>query len=85
MLRNYIKIFDEIKRQIMLITDDDVFIVGKNFMRIKIKTNDVLPYYEQINDLVCVIAMSSIFKENKVYYPQITLHSCSYVYENYSE
>ena len=69
MLRNYIKIFDEIKRQIMLMTDDDVFIVGKSFMRKKIKTNDVLPYNEQINDLVCVIAMSSIFKENKVYYP----------------
>ena len=32
----------------MFITDNDVFITGKDFMRIKIETNDVLPYNEQI-------------------------------------
>ena len=78
MLKNHTKIFDEMKRQIVLITDDDVFIMGKDFMRIKIETNDVLPYNEQINVPVCVIAISSIFKENEVYYPRITLHNCSY-------
>ena len=83
MLKNYTKIFDEIKRQIVLITDDDVFVMGKDFMRIKIETDDVLPYNEQINVLVCVVAISSIFKENEVYYPQITLHDCSYDYEDY--
>ena len=40
-LKNYTKIFDEIKRQIVLITDDDVFVMGKDFMRIKIETDDV--------------------------------------------
>ena len=82
MLENYTKIFDEIKRQILLITDDDVFVMGKDFMKIKVETDDVLPYLEQINVPVCVIAISSIFKENEVYYPKITLHGCSYDYED---
>ena len=58
MLENYTKIFVEIKRQIVLITDGDV------------------------NIPVRVIAIRCIFKENEVYYPQITLHSCSYDYED---
>ena len=66
----------------MCITDDDVFIMGKDFMRIKIETNDVLPYNEQINFPMCVISISSIFEENGVYYPQIALHGCLYDYED---
>ena len=61
MLKNYTKIFDEIKRQIVLINDDDVFIMGKDIMRMRIETDDVLPYNEQINVPVCVIAVSIIF------------------------
>ena len=56
--------------------------MGKDFMRIKIETDDALPYNEQINVPVCVIAISSVFKENEVDYPQITLHGCSYDYED---
>ena len=82
MLENNMKFFDEIKRQIVLITDDDVFVMCKDFMRIKIETDDVLPCNEQINVPVCAIAISSIFKENEVYYPPITLHDCSYDYED---
>ena len=68
MNKSYTKIFDEIKRQIVYITDDDVFIMGKDFMRIKIETNDVLPYNKQIDFPVCVISIRSIFEENGVYY-----------------
>ena len=63
MLENYTKIFDEIKRQIVLITVDDVFVNGKNFMRTKIETDDVLPYNEQINVPVCVIAIAVFLKK----------------------
>ena len=66
----------------MYITDDDVFLTGKDFLRIKIETNDVFPYNEQINFPVCVISISSIFEENEVYYPLIALHGCSYCYED---
>ena len=82
MLKNYKKIFDEIKRQIVYITDDDVLLIGKDFMRTKIETNDVLPYNEQINYPVCIISTSSIFEENGVNYPQIALHGCCYDYED---
>ena len=78
MLQNYTKIFNKIKRQIVFITDDDVFVMGKYFMRIKIETSDVL----KKNVSVCVIAINSIFEENGVYYPQITLYGCSYDYED---
>ena len=40
MLKTYTKTFDEIKIQIVLIIDDDVFVIGKDFMRIKIETDD---------------------------------------------
>ena len=80
MLENYTKIFDEIKRQIASITNDDVFVMSKDFVRTKIQTDDVLRYNEQTNVPVCVIAISSVFKENEVYYPQITLYDCSYDY-----
>ena len=63
MLENYTKIFDEIKIQIVLITDDDVFVIGKDFMKIKIETADVLPYNEQINVQVCVIAIAAFLKK----------------------
>ena len=49
MLQNFTKIFDEIKRQTVFITEDDLFIMGNDFMRIKIKTDNVLPYNKQIN------------------------------------
>ena len=47
-------------------------------MRIKFKTNDDIVFNEMINIPVCVIVVSSVFKENDGYYPQITLHDCFY-------
>ena len=34
-----------------------------------------------INILVCVITVSSIFKEDNKYRPQVLLHVCFYEYE----
>ena len=64
MLKSYTKIFDEIKKQIMFITGDEVFVMGKSLTRFKIKTNNVLPYNEIINVSVCVIVIKGIFEEN---------------------
>ena len=44
MLENYTKIIDEIKDQILFRTEDNLFIIGKDVMRIKFKTSDELPY-----------------------------------------
>ena len=73
MLDKYTKIIDEIKEQIFFITEDENegknFIMGKNFMRFRFKTNDNLVYNQKINVPVCVISISSLFEERNWYYP----------------
>ena len=53
-----------------------MFRYGKDFMRIKFKMSDDLPYNKMINIPVCVLIESSVFKENNSYHPQILLHDC---------
>ena len=77
MLENYTEIFDEIADQIKLMSDDKVKYY-KDIMRIKFKTNDDRVFNEMINIPVCVTVVSSVFKDNDEYYPQITLHDCFY-------
>ena len=73
MLENYTEIFDEIADQVESMSDDKVKYY-KDIMRIKFKTNDDIVFNEIINIPVCVIVVSSVFKENDGYYPQISLH-----------
>ena len=81
MLKNCMELWDEIKEQIELITDDKVIKYSKDFMKIKFKTMDDLPLSKMINIPVCVVIISSIFKENNEYHPQVLLHDCFYEYE----
>ena len=60
-LVNYKKIIDEIKEQILFITEDNLFIMGKDFMRIKFKPSDKLPYNKKINVAVCNINKQCIW------------------------
>ena len=83
MLKNYTELWDEIKEQIELITDDKVTKYGKDFMKIRLKTNDDLPLNEIINIPVCEVIVSSIFKEDNEYHPQVLLHDCLYEYEEH--
>ena len=77
MLKNYTKIFDEIKDQLLFIVEDDLCIMGKDFMRFKFKTNDNLPYNQKIYVKVCAISTNSVFEEGW-YYPQIELQGGFY-------
>ena len=63
MLENYTELFDEIAEQIELMTDDEVR-YSNDIMKIKVKTSNDLPFGEIVNLHVCVIIVSSIFKEN---------------------
>ena len=81
MLEIYTELFDEIKEQIELITGDKLS-YNKDFMKIKFKTNDDLQLHKIINIPVCVVIISSIFKEDNKYYPQVLLHDCFYEYAN---
>ena len=76
MLDKYVKIIDEIKDQTLFIIDDDIFVMGKDFMRFKFETDDKLPYNQKFNVPVWVISISSVFEERNWYYPQIELQNC---------
>ena len=81
MLKNCTELWDGIKEKIELITSSKVIKYGKEFMKIRFKTNDVLPLNKIINIPVFVVIVSCIFKEDDEYYPQISLHDCYYEYE----
>ena len=49
----YVKVIDEMKEETLIITEYDLFVIGKDFMRSKFKTNDNLPYNKKIM-LKCV-------------------------------
>ena len=87
MLDKYVKIIDEIKDQVLFITDDEnedkKFIMGKDFNRFKFKTDDNLPYNKKINVAVCIISISSVIEESNWCYPQIELQDCIYENSNY--
>ena len=60
-----------------------MFRYGKDFLKIKFKTNDDLPFNKMINIPMCVVIISSIFKENNEYYPQVLSYDCFYEYINF--
>ena len=57
-----------------------MFKYDKDFMKKKLKTNNDLPYNKMINIPLCVIIVSSAFKENGNYYPQVLLRESFYEY-----
>ena len=69
MLEGHTEIFDEIADQIELMSNNnDKGKYHKDIMRTKSKTNDDLVFNEMINIPLCVIVVSSVFKENDEYY-----------------
>ena len=68
MLEIYTELWDEIEEQIELITGDKVTKYSKDFIKIRFKTNDDLPRSKKINIPVCVVILSSIFKEDNEYH-----------------
>ena len=47
MLNNYVQVIDKIKEKLLSFIDefeDEIFVMGKDFMSFKFKTNDKLPY-----------------------------------------
>ena len=79
MLKNYTEVWDEIKEQIELISGEKVSKYSKYFIKIEFKTNDDLPLNKIINIPVCVVIVSSIFKEDNEYDPQVLLHDCFFL------
>ena len=73
-MKNYTKIIDESRDQVLFITEENSFVMGKDFTRIKFKTSDDLPFNKKIKFSVCAISLYSLFEDNRIHYPQIVLH-----------
>ena len=80
-LDDYVKVIDGINEEVLSFIDefeDEIFIMGQNFMRFRFKINDKLPSNQKINVPVCVVSMSSVIKKGDWYYPQVNLQECFY-------
>ena len=83
MLNNYVQVIDKIKEEVLSFTDeleDDLTILGNDFMRFRFKTNDKLPYFQKISVPVCVISISSVLNKGDWHYFQTKLQE--FFYEN---
>ena len=82
MLENYTELCNEIREQIELINENDnVVKYSKDIMKVKFEANDDLELGKIPNIPVCVFVISSVFKEDGKYYPQISLYEYFYEYE----
>ena len=78
-LDNYVSIIDQIKEEILSFEDwDEIFIIGKDFMRFRFRADDDSIYNKKIKIPFCVISLSSIIKKENIYYPQFRLQKCFY-------
>ena len=78
MLHNYVGIIDQLKEEILSWTDEDYFVMGKDFMIFRFRTDDNLVYNQKINIPVCVISLNCVVKKGDIYYPQFSLQKCFY-------
>ena len=81
LLDNYVKIINKIKEEILSFGDDEIFIMGSDFMRFRFKTDDNLVYNQKINIPVCVISLSYVVKGD-MYCPQFKLQDCFHEISN---
>ena len=51
-------------------------------MKIKFESDDDLSLGKILSIPVCIVAVGSLFKEDKNYYPQAHLHECLYEFVN---
>ena len=63
-LKNYKKLWEETKRQIEVINDDEPIKYRKEFMKIKFESDDDLPLGETFNILNIIIAVASVLEKN---------------------
>ena len=85
LLNRYVKVIDKVKEEILSFIDefeDDLFIMGKDFMRFRFKTDDKLVYNQKVYVPVCVISVSSVAKKGDWYYPQFKLQEYFYEISN---
>ena len=77
-ITKYLKVFDGIKDNIMKLNDGLPVVYDKNYMKIQLKINDVLPLNKLMKYNVLIIVIRQVFEKGNVFYPQIFLDDCLY-------
>ena len=78
-LKEYIKLWDEVKYHIQTINDDEFGECGKDDMKIKFYSDDNLPLNKILKFSVLTTIIRHVFEKDGKYYPQIFLDY--YLYE----
>ena len=73
-LKNCKKLWEEIKRQIKVINDDESIKYRKDFMKIRFESVNGLPQGETFNIIGVIIFAASVLGKKCKYYPQFFLH-----------
>ena len=69
-IKKYTKFWEETKRQIEVINDDEPIKYRKDFIKIKFESDDDLPLGKTFNIADMIIVVTSVLEENGKYYPQ---------------
>ena len=69
-IKKYTKLWEETKRQIEVISDDEPIKYRKDFIKIKFESDDDLPLGKTFNIVDMIIVVTSVLEENGKYYPQ---------------
>ena len=78
MINNYIKIIDQVKKEMISWTDEEDFTFNNDFLKFKFRNDDNIVYNEIINIPVLLISLSSAIKRKNNYYPNFKLKDCYY-------
>ena len=76
-LKKYDQVFAGIKYHIKKIDDSEVD-YDKNYMKIKFNTDDDIPLNKVLYFPTITVIIRCVFKQNRVYYPQVYLDDCLY-------
>ena len=79
-LKNYTKLWEETKRQIEVINNDEPIKYRKDFMKIRFGSDDDLPLGKTFNVVDLITVVASVLETDGKYYLQIFLHECGYEY-----
>ena len=77
LLKKHNDIFNEIRNKIKKVSGDEC-VYEKDYMRIKLNSDDELPWNKQLNFHNMIITITSLFEEDGRLYPQVFLHDTLY-------
>ena len=78
LLIKYTKLWDKIKNQIETINGVEPIKYKKDFMKIRLESDDNLPLRKILSIPGMIIVVGSVLQEDNKHYPQVCLHECVY-------